>query len=197
MEQRKAGINEPQKKLKVISDIRKKIYNIIRGSKDFKNRLIDVFLDKNFIFNVSAQPRLIFLLKEKKDLDHIMSYFSDTEIDFLDTSDILSGNGKDLFFNAYSLMHSKFLSQMIGFESVRLFFYSLSGMSQLKKTQFVYTLYGREKKKGVINVVKGSRLTNGAISIPELGAEQIIALFDKFGVQYKEMKVLAEKKVLE
>ncbi|MCD6557778.1 MAG: hypothetical protein J7K31_01950 [Candidatus Aenigmarchaeota archaeon] len=197
MKQRKAEINEPQKKLKVISDIRKKIYNIIRGSKDFKNRLIDVFLDKNFIFNVSAQPRLIFLLKEKKDLDHIMSYFSDTEIDFLDTADILSGNGKDLFFNAYSLMHSKFLSQMIGFESVRLFFYSLSGMSQLKKTQFVYTLYGREKKKGVINVVKGSRLTNGAISIPELGAEQIIALFDKFGVQYKEMKVLAEKKVLE
>ncbi len=197
MEQGNSETREPPEKLRIISDIRKDIYAITRDSADFRSNLIDVFLGKDFIFNKSTQPKLIFLLKEKKDFDHITSYFPGTEIDFLDTADLLSDKGKNLFFSAYSLMHSKFLSQMIGLESANLFFYSLSGLSQLKKTQFVYALYGRGKKQGVIGMVKGSRLTNSAISVPELGAEQVIKLFDKFGVQHKKMKTLVEKKVFE
>ena len=177
--------------LSSIIKIRKKLRNFLESNPNFRQVLLDVLVDTN-----SETLDIYCIIKRDTDVSLLSSFFSDDRLNvkFIHAEDLLkSSTFKNLISGGYSILKSKFLSDIIGYSNSIIFNYTISGLSQTDKTKFVYALYGRNKRPGVLADVKGKKIENSVVVIPRNGKSKIKEIFDKFGVKYSEIDALLKR----
>lgn len=90
-----------------------------------------------------------------------------------------------------SLIDGRKFSEKLGFRSYSMFFYSLDGLNHTEKIKFNYILSGRTTK-GLLEQLKGVRMTSGAIKIPIENALIFKEFLDKHKIKYSWKKVMEE-----
>lgn len=89
----------------------------------------------------------------------------------------------------YSLLDSIPIARKLGFEGYSLFTYNLKKLDHNKKTKFIYALIGR-KNKGMLKLVDAKYLGKGVIAIPIAKSAIFEDFLKKWGIDYKENKIL-------
>ena len=90
----------------------------------------------------------------------------------------------------FSLLIEKPISECYGFLSYVLFKYNLEGMNASKKMMFYYSLFGRGKEQGVLQVYKSQKLSDNLIIVPVNNSENIRDFLDSKKIRYKSVNVL-------
>jgi predicted nucleotidyltransferase len=70
-----------------------------------------------------------------------------------------------------------------------IFAYSLSGLRQREKMRFIYQLYGRDGRQGVLEKAGGRRLAEGCVIVPRATAHLLRSLLVENRVAWQEMEV--------
>ncbi len=190
------------KKQKQLSFLKKKIKKWIKE----KQEIIDILMFGSFMRNKSM-PRdidLCILLNdddEKKaiDLTHSLAklFEKQTELNLqinsITEKDFILGSSltKTLIEEGFSFLKNRLLSELMGYKSYILFFYSLKKFSHSQRVRFHYALQGRNKEKGILNEVHGVLLGGGVIKVPVIYEDLFKEFLDKWDVVYKTDRILS------
>ncbi|HIH31476.1 TPA: nucleotidyltransferase domain-containing protein [Candidatus Woesearchaeota archaeon] len=90
-----------------------------------------------------------------------------------------------------SLLDGIKISEKLGFRSYGIFFYTLDGLNHTEKIKFNYILSGRTTK-GLLDQLKGTRMTSGAIKILVENSLIFKEVLDKHKIKYSWKKILEE-----
>lgn len=95
-----------------------------------------------------------------------------------------------VFLEGYSVFHRDYMSSLMGFKGYVLFKYNLSGLSNSKKMQFYYDLYGRHKEGGILMQTNSFKLSDSLVLVPVGAKENLKGFFKERGIIFEEIPVL-------
>lgn len=183
------------RELKSIKDFKKedkRILDIIiygsysRGKLNFRDIDIAVILgDKTDVdYKLSIAQRLRSALKN-------VSYEADVKaIDLPDLMDETFLARQAIISEGYSLLKNKKFSDILGFKSYYIFYYSLKNLTNSEKMMLQYALRGRRGQKGIMELRNCELLGKGVMKVPTEYSEEIIELFERHKIAYKIYKGL-------
>lgn len=100
-----------------------------------------------------------------------------------------------ILFEGYSLIKGSFLAEGFGFISFGLFFYSTKELSNTDKTKFYYALNGRNLAKGMVEKLKGIKLSDNLIAFPLDEIELAKNFFDFWKLEYRYVPALMPQRL--
>ncbi|MEW5896456.1 MAG: nucleotidyltransferase domain-containing protein [Nanoarchaeota archaeon] len=100
-----------------------------------------------------------------------------------------------ILFEGYSLIKQGLIAAEFGFISLGLFFYSTKEMSNLNKTKFYYALNGRKPAKGIVEKLKGIKLSDNLIAFPLDKIEPAKAFFNFWKMEYRYVPTLIPQRL--
>ncbi len=90
----------------------------------------------------------------------------------------------------YSLLQSKHVYKMLGFDSMFLFVYDLKKLNNSNKSRFSHALFGKKKRDGLLFEMKGKQLGRGCIAIGTENSERMRSFFETWNVSYSVYRAL-------
>jgi len=173
-----------EKKEKTIFDI--VIYGSAVKGKDSPSDIdiAVIFLEGNL------RERLDKIQEIKNRLKKIRSAIDIKQILLTDlfSSDFLARQG--LLLEGISVFRNKKFSEVLGFKSSTLFWYTLEGLTHTQKVRFNYVLAGRNGMEGMIKRLHGKRLVSGMIKIPIENSMEFEEVLKSNNITYKKKDVL-------
>lgn len=115
-----------------------------------------------------------------KELENI-SLISKTEIALYEPS---FDAREAILFEGYSLIYNENLSSRYGFDSVGMFIYKTKQMSNADKTMFYYALNGRRGSAGILDALKGIKISDNIIIFPLNQIEGAKEFFGQWEIEY-------------
>ena len=97
---------------------------------------------------------------------------------------------ENILIEGYSLIHEKFLHEILGFSSYSLFIYNLDGMSNSQKTRFQYSLKGRRGEEGMVQRTGSHHIGKGCILVPTAFSLEFRKYLESWEVKLRELKGL-------
>ncbi len=98
---------------------------------------------------------------------------------------------------SYSLITNLFVAQGLGFSNFYLFKYDLKDLNKSKRMLFYYSLYGRNKKSGMLNVLNAIKFSNSILLVPVEKAEEAKEYFDNIKVKFIDIPILIPSRIVE
>ncbi len=95
-----------------------------------------------------------------------------------------------LLSEGYSLRNGNFISRGLGYKNIILFKYSLGDLSKSKRMIFYYTLYGRNKEKGLLEKNNAVKFSDSIILAQTENSETIKEFFEKSKIEYRQTPIL-------
>src|SRR3989338_1921090 len=128
-------------------------------------------------------------LEDKGFKAHVIgsSYFDIFQPSFLAREGILS--------EGFSFKTNDFLFSSFGFSSFVLFRYSLKDMNDSNRTRFYYSLYGRGKEKGILDIFKCYKFSDNTIISPIDNSENLKEFFEKKNITFDQISLLLPKRM--
>ncbi|MBU0536799.1 MAG: nucleotidyltransferase domain-containing protein [Nanoarchaeota archaeon] len=96
-----------------------------------------------------------------------------------------------ILLEGFSVFSNSAFSDVFGFSSYTLFWYSLDGLTHAQKVRFNYILAGRGTK-GVIEELNGKRIVNGAIKIPINNSAVFEEILRSNNINYHKKNIMEE-----
>jgi len=90
----------------------------------------------------------------------------------------------------YSLIHEKYIAEGFGYVNYILFKYQLRGMTSSQRMQFQYSLYGRDKKGGIVKELELIKFSDCVLLSPVHHAERTKEYLSYWKIQFEEMPIL-------
>ncbi len=103
------------------------------------------------------------------------------------SSNFLARTG--ILIEGISLLQGKKFSEILGFSTASLFFYSLKSLNHTEKIKFNYILSGRNAT-GLLEILGGRRLANAAISIPMEKSNEFEKFLKDRKIEYNRLDIL-------
>lgn len=156
----------------------------VKGKLDFND--IDLMI---LFYNSSLNKRLE---KSQKLKSIIKKEITNVDIktmninDFFDKT-LLARQG--LLIEGISLINNKSFAELLGFKGFSIFTYNLKNLNHNKKTQFTYTLIGRNSE-GITRLLGGEPLGRGAVKIPIGHSIEFEQFLQKWEIDYKRKDML-------
>lgn len=95
----------------------------------------------------------------------------------------------------FSIRNRKFISEGLGYKPLKLFRYSLKGLTNSKRMQFYYSLHGRGKQKGILEKNLSYKFSDEIILAEVENSETIREFFEKLKINYEEFPVIIPNRV--
>ena len=103
---------------------------------------------------------------------------------------------REVFLNeGYSLIKRKFLHEGLGYSSLVLYKYDLTGLNKTKRMQFYYSLYGRTGK-GMLEELRSFKFSENLILTPITESERMKEYLQKWA-QFIEIPILMPLRLVE
>lgn len=161
--------------------------SLMRGKPEPQDIDLLIIFKKKVDKDIEYEYKKLLLPKIKN-----VSLISKTEETFQEPSfDAREG----LLFEGYSLIKRDFLAARFGFVSLGLFFYSTNEMSNSNKTKFYYALNGRKPAEGMVEKLKGIKLSDNLIAFPLDKIEPAKNFFDFWKLEYRYVPALMPQRL--
>jgi uroporphyrinogen-III synthase len=72
--------------------------------------------------------------------------------------------------------------------------YSMRRLGQKDKMRLVYRLYGRKGSNGLVKRLRGLKIAEGCILIPEDASDALLKALTEYGVEVKTFNVYVQQK---
>lgn len=95
----------------------------------------------------------------------------------------------------FSLKGKKFISEGLGYSNLILYKYSLRDLNKSKRMQFYYSLYGRDKKGGILEKNKCYKFSDTIILAPIESSDMIKNFLESWKVKYVGFPILIPKRI--
>jgi predicted nucleotidyltransferase len=159
------------------------------------NEILDIIL---FGSSIKGKDKpndidLLIIYKTKKDLD--TSYELRKKLNKLgfnvSISDktyktLIDGNFKpveEVFSEGYSLIYDKFIANGIGYFNLSLFKYNLKPLNKSQRMRFYYSLYGRDKKGGIVKEFNLIKFSDTLLLCPTENMEKLKEFFESWKIE--------------
>jgi len=96
----------------------------------------------------------------------------------------------------YSLRNKKFFSEGLGYKNLILFKYSLKNLSNSKRIQFYYSLYGRGKDKGILNKNNCYKFSDSIILSPIENSNLIKDFLERCKIEYLDFPIIIPERIV-
>lgn len=155
--------------------------SILKGKE--KPRDIDIML----IFKKSVDINLAYTLR--KSLENLGLNIEVTSITYagLFSPDFIAR--ESFLLEGYSLITKKPILQGLGFSSFVIFKYDLSKLTKSERMRFYYSLYGRNKQKGMLKELNAKKFSDSIILSPIKTSEQTKSYLNTWKIKYIEIPV--------
>jgi predicted nucleotidyltransferase len=185
-----------QKEIKKKSDefykkYKKKVFDILLYGSAVKGKTVPRDIDIIMIFKQVDNEEYFNLPYELKSMLESSDVGADVKgmrIEDLFNPNMLSR--ESILIEGYSLVHGKFLHEMLGFSSYSLFIYKLDGMNNSQKTRFQYSLKGRGDEEGMVQKTKSHHIGKGCIMVPTRFSEEFKKYLGSWGIEFREIRGL-------
>lgn len=167
-----------------------------------KIKLIDIILFGSTIKG-KAKPNdidILLIFKEKVITD--LEYELKKELEYLNIEINIIGKNynsmmSETFFareailaEGYSLINDNFISSELGYKNFILFKYELNGFNQSKRMRFQYSLYGREKKGGMIKELSLIKFSDSILLSNVENYEKTKDYLNSWNIKFEDMPIL-------
>lgn len=95
-----------------------------------------------------------------------------------------------ILFEGYSLIYRESLSSRYGFDSIGMFVYKTKKMSNADKTMFYYALNGRRGSAGIVDALKGIKISDNIIIFPLNQIESAREFLEQWKAEYTYIPTL-------
>lgn len=174
----------------------KQIKDIILFGSAIRGKTNPQDIDILILFNNRINKDLEYEIKQE--LNKIHENISITSKTTIDEESFIARDS--IYFEGYSLLNKKYLSENMGYTSFTLFKYQTSNLTNSQKVTFYNALNGRNSK-GLIEEYDCIKLSDNALLVPLENSDFFKEFFDKW-TDYKLIPLLipsrlAKKKILE
>lgn len=184
--------------LKIINSFLKKpevidvllVGSVIRG-KEHPND-IDLFV----IYSESARNIIDLDYSLRKELKEISSNFEITGNRYSELFRPEFTAREAILAEAYSFRTKKSFSEGLGYNNLILFKYSIKTLSNSKKIQLHYSLYGRGKEKGVVEKNNCYKFANNTLLCPIKNSEFLKEFFAKWKIEYLDFPIIIPDRIV-
>ena len=145
---------------------------------------IDILLLYKKTKNIDISYELKRLLKAK---GYVVEVTDKTYKELFDQNFIA---GSSIISEGYSLVYDKFLFEGLGYTSFNLFKYELKQFNKSERMRFYYSLYGRNKEKGMLKRLNSIKFSDSIILCPVENAEKMKEYFNIWKLKYIEFPIL-------
>jgi len=170
-----------------------KLRNILKNK--IKGNIVDIFIIGSSLKNklVPGDLDIIVLFREKKvDVGDLLyeikegsNFIKELHIESIFVESFFSEKiFLTILHEGFSIKENKFVSELLGLNSLSIFTYDLKNLPKVGKVRFAQALYGR-KKDGLLFSEKGTSLGNGSFMIPVKREEIFKEFLKKWKVSFK------------
>ena len=154
-----------------------------------KPKDIDILL----IFNKRVDSNLAYKLR--KSLEMLNLKVSITPIVYKDLFNT-SFLAREAFINeGYSIINKTTIAKGLGFDSFYLFTYNLKNLNKSDRMKFYYSLYGRNRGKGMLKILNAIKFSENMILVPVERIEEARDYLSSLNIEYKETPVLIPERI--
>jgi len=100
---------------------------------------------------------------------------------------------KTLLHEGISIKYNRKISNILGFNTKILLWYSLERLNKSQKVQFSYALKGRDGKSGLLKKYNGNYLGKGSIMIPVEADDEFREFFINWKTPFNRRRILIEQ----
>ena len=90
----------------------------------------------------------------------------------------------------YSLIHNRYLSELMGYEASMIFNFNLKNLTKSKKVLFSYALHGHNSNEVMLKKLGGKIFGKAVVIIPESKVEEFREFFELWDIDFEAKKVL-------
>jgi predicted nucleotidyltransferase len=179
---------------------------IKRFYKRHETEIIDIILFGSAVRGKEKPADIDILIIFKSKVNFDLSYELKKELSAFGKVEIISKTYFQLFepsfvareailSEGYSLIQRKFIHQGLGYSSFMLFKYNLKGLSKTKQTQFYYSLYGRNRQKGMLEELDSKKFGENMILTPIENEEKMKDYLRRW-VEFTQFQILLPSRIV-
>ncbi len=95
-----------------------------------------------------------------------------------------------------SVIYNKSISEGLGYSNFILFKYNLKGFSKSNRMRFYYSLYGRDKKSGILNNLSLIKFSDTILISPIDKSELAKEFLENWKIEYLEIPILIPTRII-
>lgn len=184
---------------KVIQDYLKKenVLDLILFGSSIRGKEKPSDIDLLIIYAKKSKENEEITYKLRKELESIDKRIEITDKSYeeLFSSSFLARTA--LLSEGFSLKNNKSFTESLGYTQYTLFKYSIKNLTQTKRMQFHYSLYGRGKNKGLLDKTQSIKFSNEMILAPINNSELIKDFLEQWKIEFKNFPMIIPSRIIE